>query len=158
MISNPSLTRVVAVLASAAMVFLLGGYLASRDLWPWSLMRQIRVMLMPSADPHYYPSQLFTFDQTGRLTGKVGSELVTCPQQDERTAVILILGQSNAGNHGGQKTKSEYGSRILNFFDGRCYVAASPLLGSTGIWGEHWTETANLLLRSHRFETVVLIP
>src|SRR5262245_56142745 len=153
-----SVLRVVAVLATAATVFLFGGYSASRDLWPWPLMRQMRLIVTPSTDPHYDPPHLFTLDNIGRLTGKVGSELVTCPQQDERTAVILILGQSNAGNHSGQKTKSEYGSRILNFFDGRCYVAASPLLGSTGTWGEHWTETANLLLRSHRFEEVVLIP
>src|SRR5262245_17844246 len=158
MSSIPSLLRVVAVLTSIATVFLLGGYSASRDLWPWPLMRQIRLIAISSADPHYDPPQLFTLDNMGRLTGKVGSELATCPQQDERTAVILILGQSNAGNHGGQKTKSEYGSRILNFFDGRCYIAASPLLGSSGTWGEYWTETANLLLRSHRFETVVLIP
>jgi Carbohydrate esterase, sialic acid-specific acetylesterase len=157
MTSVGSPLRIVAVLASA-IAYLIGGYSASQNLWPWPLMRQIKVILMPSADPHYDPPQLFAFDQIGRLTGKVGSELVTCPQQDERTAVLLILGQSNAGNHGGQKTKSEYGSRVINFFDGRCYIAASPLLGSTGTWGEYWTETANLLLRSGRFETVVLIP
>ena len=150
--------RIVGFLVSAAIVFLIGGYTASQNLWPWPLMRQIKVLWFPSPDPRYGPPQLFAFDHIGRLTGKVGSESVTCPQQDERTAVILILGQSNAGNHGGQKTKSDYGSSIVNFFDGRCYVAASPLLGSTGTWGEYWTETANLLVRSRRFEKVVLIP
>src|SRR5262245_15575426 len=100
-----SLLRVLAALAAAATVFLFGGYSASRSLWPWPLMRQIRLIVMPSTDPHYDPPHLFTLDNTGRLTGKVGSELVTCPQQDERTAVILILGQSNAGNHSGQKTE-----------------------------------------------------
>src|SRR5262245_50245956 len=149
---------VVVVLASAAVAYLIGGYTAARNLWPWPLMRQIKVTLVPSSGPRYDPSQLFAFDDIGRLIGKAGSELVTCPQQDERTAVILILGQSNAGNHSGQKTKSDYGSRIINFFDRGCYVATSPLLGSTGTWGEYWTETANLLVRSGRFETVVLVP
>src|SRR5262245_10684801 len=160
MIDNrfPLRVVVVVVLASAAVAYLIGGYTAARNLWPWPLMRQIKVTLVPSSGPRYDPSQLFAFDDIGRLISKVGSELVTCPQQDERTAVILILGQSNAGNHAGQKTKSEYGSSILNFFDNRCYIAASPLLGNTGTWGEYWTETANLLVRSRRFETVVLIP
>ena len=111
MISVGSPPRIVAVLASATIAYLIGGYSASLNLWPWPLMRQIKVILMPSADPHYDPPQLFAFDHIGKLTGKVGSEIVTCPQQDERTAVLLILGQSNAGNHGGQKSKSEYGSK-----------------------------------------------
>src|SRR5262245_44217932 len=140
--NRPSL-RVIGVLASAAVVYLIGGYSALRNLWPWPWMRQTRVILFLPAEPRYDPPPQFTFDNIGRLTGKIGSKIVPCPQQDERTAVILILGQSNAGNHGGQKTNSEYGSRIVNFFEGQCYVAASPLLGSTGTWGEFWTETAN---------------
>src|SRR5215468_1089239 len=118
MSDNRSLFTVVMTLASAAVAYLVGGYTAQRNLGPWHLMRQIQ--------HHYDPPQLFTFDKIGRLIAKVGSELVACPHQDDRTAVILILGQSNAGNHGGQKTKSEYGSRIVNFFDGQCYIAASP--------------------------------
>src|SRR5262245_12410550 len=127
---NQSLFRVAAVLAGAAVVYLIGGYSASRDLWPWPWARYTKIMLFPWAEPHYDPMSVFRFDNIGRLTSKTDSDRVTCPQQDERTTVIFILGQSNAGNHGGQKTKSEYGSKIVNFFEGRCYIAASPLLGS----------------------------
>src|SRR5262245_42600612 len=150
--------RVVGLLVCAAVVYLIGGYTASQNVWPWPLIRQIKVLSFHSSDPRFAQPQLCTIDHIGRPTGKVGSESVTCPQQDERTAVILILGQSNAGNHGGQRTKSDYGSRIVNLFDGRCYIAASPLLGSTGTWGEYWTETANLLVRYRRFDSVVLVP
>src|SRR5262245_8646941 len=150
---NRSFLRIIGVLAVAGVIYLIGGYTASRDLWPWPLMRLLKLVVLSSDPP-----RPFTFDKIGRLTGKIGSEIVNCPQQNERTAVILIVGQSNAGNHGGQKTKSEYGSRIVNLFGRHCYFAASPLLGSTGTWGEYWTEMANLLVRTRRFETIVLVP
>src|SRR5262245_29787023 len=156
--NDRSLLRVGGFLASAAIVYLIGGYSASRNLWPWPWLHQTRAILVPSAEPRYHPPSLFKFDNIGRLTYKAGSDVVVCPQQDDRTAVFLLVGQSNAGNHGGQRTLSRYGPRVLNLFDKRCYVAASPLLGSSGSWGEYWTETANLLIQSRRFETIVLVP
>ncbi len=47
---------------------------------------------------------------------------------------------------------------MVNFFDGQCYVAASPLLGSDGVSGEYWTELGNLLLDRGSFDQVVLAP
>lgn len=148
----------IAALAGAAILYVFGGYSASRNFWPWPWMRQILAFSQSQLDPQVSLSRRFTFDEFGRLTGKGESETVDCPAQDARTAVFLIVGQSNAGNHGGQLTLSAYGSKIVNFFNGRCYVASSPLLGSTGTWGEYWTETANQLLHSGRFERIVLVP
>jgi hypothetical protein len=145
----------VAALAGAATLYLFWGYSASRNLWPWL---RLFSHAQRSLEPRYNPPQRFTFDEFGRLTGKVQSEAVDCLTQDARTAVFLIVGQSNAGNHGGQHTMSEYGPRIVNFFDGHCYLASSPLLGSTGTWGEYWTEVANQLVHSGRFEKIVLVP
>ncbi len=72
--------------------------------------------------------------------------------------MLLLIGQSNAGNHGGQRFRSEHGERVVNFFDGRCYIAASPLLGSDGTSGEYWTQLGNLLLDRGSFDQVVLAP
>ena len=44
------------------------------------------------------------------------------------------------------------------FFDGQCYLAASPLLGSDGVGGEYWTQLGNLLLDRGSFDQVVLAP
>ena len=155
---NAHRSLAAAALAGAVILYLFGGYSASRNLWPWSWMRQMLPHSQSHLDAQYNPPRRFTFDEFGRLTGKVQSEAVDCPTQDARTAVFLIVGQSNAGNHGGQRTVSEYGSRIVNFFDGHCYPASSPLLGSTGTWGEYWTEAANQLVHSGRFEKIVLVP
>ena len=150
-------TLIIAVVGAAAL-YLFGGYSASRNLWPWPWVRQTKAALFPPLEPRYNPPRRFTFDEFGRLTSKVQNGAVDCPKQNDRTAVFLIVGQSNAGNYGGQLTVSEYGPRIVNFFDGRCYLASSPLLGSTGSWGEYWTEAANQLVHSGRFEKIVLVP
>lgn len=42
--------------------------------------------------------------------------------------------------------------------DGRCYRAASPLLGADGQRGEPWTLLGNKLVQSGLYHTVVLIP
>jgi hypothetical protein len=83
---------------------------------------------------------------------------IACPKQTDRTAILLVLGQSNAANYAGQRYGSNYGAQIANFFDGRCFIAASPLLGSGGSKGEYWTELANLLVGSGRFDGVVTAP
>ena len=157
-----SLTRVIAALTSAATLYLLGGYCASQNIWPWPWFRYAKSGLFASSernkDPQYNPPRLFTFDKFGRLSSKIKSEAVNCPTQDTRTAVLVIAGQSNAANSGGQPTISQHGSRIVNYFDGRCYVAASPLLGSSGINGEFWTEMANLLVKLGSFDKIFLVP
>ncbi len=98
------------------------------------------------------------FDAFGRLTGYPGKKAVPCPAQDPKTAVLLLIGQSNTANHAEQKHTSAFGARVLNTFDGKCYVAASPLLGTTGIAGESWTLLGNKLLAAGSFGNVILVP
>lgn len=85
--------------------------------------------------------------QATRLTSYPGKVEIPCPPNPD--FVILIAGQSNAGNHAGQKFKSN----AVNFFGGKCYRAESPLLGSSGTGGDAFT-----LLASKLPGTVVLIP
>jgi hypothetical protein len=100
----------------------------------------------------------FEKDSLERLVGDTFKSPTPCPRQGSRTAVLLLLGQSNAANSGGQRYRSTAGARVLNFHDGKCFVAASPLLGSTGFNGEYWTLLGNALLTAGVFDTVVLVP
>lgn len=97
-----------------------------------------------------------TVDKVGRLTAWPGKRQVPCPPKGERTVVLLILGQSNAANHGGERLGSSHGARVVNLHAGNCYVAESPLLGGTGQGGELWTHLANLLIESGQASFVVL--
>jgi hypothetical protein len=104
------------------------------------------------------PESRYILDAEYRIVGDAEKRAVGCPKQTDRTAVLLVLGQSNAANYGGQRFASKHGDKIVNFFDGQCYVAASPLLGSSGTKGEYWTQLGNHLIESGKFDTVVIAP
>lgn len=97
-------------------------------------------------------------DPLGRLTAWPGKTETPCPAQEAGTAVILILGQSNAGNHAALEGARATQPRVFNWSQGQCYLAASPLLGATGQAGEPWTLLADQLLASQQFTAVVIAP
>jgi hypothetical protein len=96
-------------------------------------------------------------DHFGRLRRYPGKMEVTCPSQDEATAVLLVAGQSNAANSQGQRYQSP-DDRVVNFSEGHCYRAASPLLGADDQRGESWTLLGTKLVRVGLYNRVILIP
>lgn len=129
-------------LAALIAMYFLGGMSARHEIFPWPQLSALRK----------------TLDDKGRLIGDESKTSVTCPTQTDRTAVLLILGQSNAANDGGQRHTSNYGARVVNAFDKRCFVAASPLLGSTDTKGEYWTLLGSNLIASGQNDSVILAP
>ena len=97
-------------------------------------------------------------DGHGRLVSYPGKATVPCPPQDQRTAVVFVAGQSNAANFGEKRQTTAFGNRVVAFFEGACTIAASPLLGSDSHEGESLTPMADELLRSGRYDRVVLAP
>jgi len=73
-------------------------------------------------------------------------------------AVIFVAGQSNAANFGEKRQTTAFGDRVVAFFAGACAIAASPLLGAASNEGESLTPMADALIRSGRFDRVVLAP
>lgn len=96
------------------------------------------------------------FDRFGRLAGYPGKEVVACPQQNARTAVILAIGQSNIGNFGAARLSTTHGARVINFFDGACTVASSPLYGADQTFGEPLTPLGDRLIETGAVDNVVL--
>lgn len=93
----------------------------------------------------------------GRLKAFPGKREVRCPEQTRRTFVAVIIGQSNAANTGGQRFDST-DARTVNYAFGKCYQASDPLLGSNSDMGSVWIPFAERLLRSGRYDRVVLVP
>lgn len=141
----------LAVLAA----YLFGGMSQRHNVFPWPQLSSLKADLL-GRQPR--PESRYTFTDDGRLASDETKTLTACPKQTERTAVLLVIGQSNAANHGGQRYRSEYGGHVVNFFGGQCFVAASPLLGSTGTKGGYWTQLGNLLVASGKFDDVVIVP
>ncbi len=121
---------------------------AQEQLWPY---RQLKSFIELQSNA---PAK---FDTYGRLIDYPGKLKIDCPPQDERTAVLLIFGQSNSANYGGQRFQA-IDDHVINYFAGKCYRASSPLLGAENKLGETWTLLGNKLIDQGRFKRVVLIP
>ncbi|QIG70423.1 putative acetylesterase protein [Rhizobium phage RHph_N28_2] len=147
--------KLTVALAAVIAMYLLGGMSARHDIFPWPQLSALKKTAVGEKPPA--PSR-YTFDDKKRLIADESKTVVTCPVQTDRTAVLLLLGQSNAANHGGQRHRSNYGARVVNAFDKRCFIAASPLLGSTDTLGEYWTLLGNKLIESGQNDSVVLAP
>jgi len=98
------------------------------------------------------------FDSMGRLKYYDGKEEVLCPSQTKDTAVILVIGQSLSANHHVQNFTTKYRQNVLNYYNGKCYVAASPLLGATSEYGEFATLMGDMLLETKKYKNVIIVP
>jgi Carbohydrate esterase, sialic acid-specific acetylesterase len=90
-------------------------------------------------------------------TGKKQS-LLTIDGERDRTAVIIILGQSNAANHGAGRYIAKHRVDNFNIYDGNCYHAADPLLGASGDEGNFATRLGDKLIDGGLFDRVILAP
>lgn len=64
--------------------------------------------------------------------------------ESEEILELLILGQSNAGNHGLQAFKTQ--GKVTNFWRGDYFRAEDPLLGGSSTGGSVWVRMADYLL------------
>jgi hypothetical protein len=87
-----------------------------------------------------------------------GREAISCWSIEPDAAVILAMGQSNAGNYGETRYRPVQPIVNFNWADGKCYRAEDPLLGSTGDRGSVWTRLGDALVESGRFRQVVIVP
>jgi lysophospholipase L1-like esterase len=90
-----------------------------------------------------------------QLTSWPGKSEIPCPIQTSRSAVFLVFGQSNAANMQSEM-HTAIDRRVVNHFNGRCYLAASPLLGAYGERGESWTLLGNKLVAAGVFDQVII--
>lgn len=117
------------------------------------LSRYAGIRVSPYFDLLHAPAQGAGHEERDR-------EQVDCAEipRGARTAVLLIFGQSNAGNHGEAPYKSTKTAYNLNFYTGRCFVARDPLLGATGNGGSLGSALADQLLSDGLFDSVLLVP
>jgi hypothetical protein len=97
------------------------------------------------------------YDEAGRLIAYPGKAETPCPASGPDTAVVLAIGQSNIANHLEKRVASRYRSEVVNFFGGKCYRAASPLLGATGEEGEFLTLLGDRLVDDSAYRSVVIV-
>lgn len=149
------ITRITLSIVLFIFIYFAGAWSGRNNMFPWP---QAAMLKEQFTGAKVVEESRYMFAGNGRLIADDTKTAVPCPAQTERTAVLLVLGQSNAANHSGQRYRSQYGAEVTNFFDGQCFIAASPLLGSTDTRGEYWTLLGNLLIESGKFNSVVIAP
>jgi hypothetical protein len=88
----------------------------------------------------------------------IGARLPVAREEIGTPSVLLIIGQSNGGNHG--ETRSTAHRAVFNFnvFDGLCYRASDPLLGTTGDGGSPWCILGDALIAAGFAPSILLCP
>ena len=154
--NRATLSKAIPVgLALLVIAYLVGAFSYSRELWPIEVLRQIKDDRLAIASAE--PCSLCQFDSNKRLTYYPGKIQHECPIQAKDTGVLLIIGQSNAANQGQKKFRTQYPTQVVNYFDGKCYAASSPLLGATGEGGEFITPLADRLIAKGTYRNIVII-
>lgn len=89
-----------------------------------------------------------------------GKQLSTTTIEGDRsrTAVIIVLGQSNAANHGTGHYVAKHRVDNFSLYDGCCYHAADPLLGASGDEGNFATRLGDKLIEAGLFDRIILAP
>lgn len=143
---------VLAAGAALGAAYWFGAYSYARNIWPATKFTSLRAALL-----EWWKPPGVEYGPYARLLAYPGKVSIPCPPQTDRTAVLLIIGQSNAANTGGQRFRSQTG-RVAAYFDGKCTVAASPLLSTSGIGGEPWSAIGDRLVSGGGFDEAVLLP
>ena len=73
------------------------------------------------------------------------------------TAVLLVLGQSNAANFGNIRYTANC-EQAINFYQGNYYPLSDPLKGALGEGGSVWSRLGDLLLQSGFAGVVIIAP
>jgi hypothetical protein len=94
----------------------------------------------PSASPQDHVDEIFR---------PAPIDAVPCDfSAQPRPLMILVLGQSNAANHGAPPPPSDGQRKATFLFEGRCYRTGSAAPGATGRGGSIWTVLAPRLSRT----------
>lgn len=123
-----------------------GVCLYAHDLWSGSPPRDVVAQGVAAYDSHR------------RLVAYPGKIEAPCPPPTTPTAIILAIGQSNIANHASVRVATRHPKAVLNYFDGKCHVAASPLLGASGDGGEFLTLLADRLVDDGVYRNVIIVP
>ena len=79
----------------ATMTYFVGGLSGRHDIFPRPQISAVNHIFSPQVAPQ----SRYVFDDMGRLIGDEQKITVRCPEPGDRTAVLLVLGQSNAANY-----------------------------------------------------------
>ncbi len=139
----------------AVLAFLIGVFTMAKLIWPVGAIAQIKEFATGGSGDIAEGQPVY--DAFGRLMSYPGKTAINCPQQTANTMVLLAAGQSNLVNNAGQRYTSNVDNRIVQVWNGKCYQAFSPLLGTSGTSGESLTLLGNKLIAAGMADQIVFV-
>tara|TARA_B100001057_G_C22728467_1_gene902725 strand:- start:307 stop:1200 length:894 start_codon:yes stop_codon:yes gene_type:complete len=130
-------------------IFLYGIGVGKYKWFPHNIVKKFKNTLLNQVD--------YRFDDYQRLIYSSKHKEINCPTQTDKTGVILVFGQSNSANHAQYSYQSDELNSVVNFFNGKCFKAQSPLLGASGKDGEWISLTASKLVDNGIYDEVIVI-
>lgn len=130
-------------------IFLYGIGVGKYKWFPHNIVKKFKNTLLNQVD--------YRFDDYQRLIYSSKHKEINCPTQTDNTGVILVFGQSNSANHAQYSYQSDELNSVVNFFNGKCFKAQSPLLGASGKDGEWISLTASKLVDNGIYDKVIVI-
>jgi hypothetical protein len=82
----------------------------------------------------------------------------SCTPVSGKTAIIIVHGQSNAGNFGSTRHTAREAVDNFDPATGKCFAAADPLLGTDGMGGNFATRLGDILIQAGRYDRVIIVP
>ena len=82
-------------------------------------------------------------------------KIVSSFKGNDKSAVILIIGQSNAANYGARLFSSE--GKIYAYHKGKVLKAKDPLPGASGKKGSIWIPFSEILMKNQIYDEVLLV-
>ncbi len=130
--------------------YAVGTYSFAHQLWP------VNIVVNAQNKSAELQSRV-NFSELGGYSNLSDKAEVSCPEQDSRTMVILVIGQSNSANHAEAKFSTHFPKRVLNYYLEKCFVSGSPLLGASGDEGEWLTPLADELIVNKNVGNIIII-
>ena len=137
-------------------VFFLGMGIGTYKWFPYYFVQKSLFTISNSLTNNSKYSSEF-FDNLGRLVSSSSQSEIDCPEQTISTGVLISFGQSNSANYAEHLFEEKDLQGVINFFDGKCFKAKSPLLGAAGSAGEWISLTARNLIDNKTYDNVVVI-
>jgi len=81
-----------------------------------------------------------------------------CGPVSRKTAIIVVLGQSNAANYGSARHAAREAVDNFDPASGKCFAATDPLLGADGLGGSFATRLGDILIQRGLYDRVILVP
>lgn len=145
---NAALRQPGTIFIIPVIVCLVSSYLYKNDI---PLISQARAL------DHSPTSKMDTTDEFRRNTDLTNKTQLSCPSQNKRTGIILVIGQSNSANYGELYTTIANQSAVFNYWNGACYDALPPLLGASGNGGSFAPLLASKLISDGVYDKVVIV-